>query len=149
MTTKIVDMKRRPELDWQHSSGSTMFCLELTFDDGQTGVVNARSETPWYSVGSEVVATSRGERDGHQLLKVEKPEFQNAPKPAIQPNTGFMNQRTVDKGDTDASIIASWAIDHAMKWPQANKTIQSVRETAIELMDLQHELKVHHKSKYP
>jgi len=36
-----------------------------------------------------------------------------------------------------------------MKWPQANKSIDSVRETAKELMELQHELKVHHKSKFP
>lgn len=143
MTNKIVEMKRRHELDWQHSSGSTMFVFEITLDDGQTGVVNARSETPWYAVGSEVIATARGEHEGMQKMKLEKTEYANAPKPAMQPNTQFLKGN-----DTDSSIVASWAIDHAMKWPQANKSIDGVRATAIQLMDLHQEMKVHHKNKY-
>lgn len=144
MTKKIEEMAHRPERDWMHSSGETMFVFELTFDDGETGLANAKKQIPWYKVGTEVISTVRDERDGFKILGISKPMIQN--NAGIQPNTQFM---TNTGNDTTASIVASWAIDHAMQWPQPNKTIQSIRETAIELMDLQHELKVHHKSKYP
>jgi hypothetical protein len=145
MTQKIVEMTRRPEMDWQHASGATMFVFELTLDDGQTGVANARSESPWYNVGVEVVAKTTGQTDGMNRFKIDKPEYENAPPKAMQPNNQFLTT----KSDTDASIVASWAIDHAMKWPAANKSIDAIRETAKQLMELQHELKVHHKSKFP
>ena len=145
LTKKIVGLKAKPELNWTHSSGSTMFVFEITLDDGTIGHANARTSEPWYSEGMEVVARVTGNHDGITKLKIEKPEFENAPRPAMQPNTGFLQS----KNDTDASIVASWAIDHAMKWPQENKSIDAVRETAKQLMELQHELKVHHKSKFP
>lgn len=145
MTQKIVEMKRRSDKDWQHSSGATMFVFEITVDDGLTGFANARSETPWYNVGSEVNASVRSNHNGDNTLKLDKPEFANATPNAMQPNKSFL----ATSSDTDHSIVASWAIDHAMKWPQANKSIDSVRETAKQLMELQHELKVHHKSKFP
>lgn len=144
MTNKIVALQRKPEMDWMHSSGSTMHVFEITLDDGTIGVANAKNENPWYQIGTEVIARTTGTHDGITKLKVEKPEFQNSPRPAMQPNTSFMAQ----KSDTDASIVASWAIDHAMKWPLPNKEINTIRDVAKQLMELQHELKTHHKSKF-
>lgn len=138
-------MERRADRDWQHSSGSTMFVFELTMDDGMHGFANAKSDSPWYSTGTEVNATVRSNNHGENTLKIDKPEFMNGPKPAMQPNTAFLSK----SNDTDHSIVASWAIDHAMKWPQANKSIDSVRETAKQLMELHHEMKLHHKNKFP
>lgn len=149
MSSKITEMKRRSDRDWQHSSGGTMFVFEITTDDGTHGFANAKSETPWYAVGTNVIARVRSTNHGESMLKIEKPEFENAPPSAMQPNTNFVNQGSGHQRNVDASIAASWAIDHAMKMPMANVTIDTIREGAKQLMDLHHELKVHHKEKYP
>lgn len=139
-------MSYRPENNWQHSSGAMMHVFELTFDDGSIGQANAKNESPWYQIGSDVVVQNNGVHDGVMKISVRKPEFENAgPKSGMAPNTNFMTKTN----DRDSSMIASWAIDHAMMWPQPNKDIASIRDTAKQLMDLQHELKVHHKSKFP
>lgn len=147
MSQKIEKLVRRADRDWTHSSGGTMYVFEVTTDDGIHGLANAKSETPWYEIGTDVVAKIRNTNNGENSLKIDKPEFQGQ-QSSIQPNTGFMNQGNAKPRDVDASIAASWAIDHAMKLPMSNITIDTIRDGAKQLMELQHELKIHYKERF-
>jgi len=72
MISIIKTMKPAGSYDSQHG---TFFKFHLQFEDGSSGECSAKSESPWYSEGSEVDYQITGDFKGQNRLKVGKAEF--------------------------------------------------------------------------
>ena len=142
MKKRIVQMTRRPQFDWDGKTGR-MYAFELKFDDGTTGMANAKSESPWYKLNDEVAVSIHGERNGFPGVRIQNPEWSQGPKPNA---AGTSHQRP------NSSVMARWAIDAAM----ANAAMagsgkihpDAIRESAKQFMDMAEQLAIHHKNTF-
>ena len=88
---------------WETNRGDTMYSFEISFEDGQVGGCNAKTETPPYAVGDiayyEVTNTTKyGDK-----LKVNK----NDP-------SAFNNNASTPTVNVQKNIENSWALQTAV-----------------------------------
>lgn len=137
-----------PAGTWEHPSGGTLYRFTVVLDDGTRGQASAKSETPWYSEGSEVAYRITGETAAGLRLKLDKPEY--AHMSGATSSTAPTAPATTAAGAAQA--LACWAISEAREYLQARTpagassnplsriSLADLRETAGDLLQLQEEL---------
>jgi hypothetical protein len=129
---------------WEHPQGGTLFQFDVELEDGTAGRVNAKSERPWYGVGSEVAYRITKEHPTYgKSLKFDKPEYAQAGQSFGGGRQGNPNR--------EARIQSSWAIGQAIQVMQGGRGILSdpsqggsntdtIKATARVLIQMQTEL---------
>lgn len=150
--TKIQEMTPLTAQNWTNADGETMHVFRVALDDGTVGRVNAKSSSPWYNVGTKVVAKIRGTRDGVVRLQLMKPEFADvdATKPAGAAGaTKPAGAAGIAADDDVVSLdLAKWAIEMTLRYYDAGHSADEVREWREQLIDNAHKLKLYHRNKY-
>ena len=98
------------------SQHGTLYKFHLTLEDGTIGEANAKSDKPWYGVGSQVSYEVTKETKFGKNLKVSKPEggnVQYAPAKTYGAAPAAAKAAAMEK--RDESINASWAIGRAVE----------------------------------
>lgn len=107
------------EVSSQHG---TFYKFSVTLEDGTRGDVLAKSESPWFRVGSEVNYDITGNYKGTNKLKLGKPDFAGKPfsaKPASHNPPESLGTVTAtitrSSGNSDGPILGmcfKMAVDH-------------------------------------
>lgn len=130
---------------WEHPQGGTLFQFDVELEDGTSGRVNAKSERPWFDVGTSVAYRVTKEHPTYgKSLKFDKPEYANGG--GAQGGGSRQGNPT-----TQARIVSSWAIGQAIQVMQGGRGILAdpsqggsntdvIKNTARVLMQMQSEL---------
>lgn len=128
---------------WEHPQGGTLFQFDVELEDGTAGRVNAKSERPWFGVGTEVAYRITKEHPTYgKSLKFDKPEYANG-----GPQGGGGRGQSPE---AIARIQSSWALGQAVQIMQGGGGIltdpvpggnaEVLKATARRLLALQAEL---------
>lgn len=131
---------------WDHPQGGTLFQFDVELEDGTAGRVNAKSERPWWEVGTSVAYRVTKEHPTYgKSLKFDKPEYANGG------GGGSFGSGRAGNPNREARIQSSWAIGQAIQVMQGSRGILSepaqgdsntdvIKATARVLISMQTEL---------
>lgn len=144
MTTSKIS-KINPRDSWTTQRGDTMWTFAVELEDGTRGDVNARSEDPWWGIGTEVAYTVNGSRNGISKLKFDRPEFAATHTAA----PGSSSSQSPSGSEVGKRILSCWALDTALRLHEIEQgsnakpgqvSVEYLGELAIKILEEQNKI---------
>jgi len=124
--SKIINLVADGSYSSQYGENGVMHTSIVTFEDGATGQVSHKKQTPPYAVGDEMQYTEKGEYNGLKKYKVEKPNDFNRPQtnaPVASASVSSSNNK---------SFALSYAKDIYCAYIQAGKVIPGDQQNDVD-----------------